>query len=288
MIIDAHTHLHVDGLTADGLVARMDRDGVERCWLMSWEEHRLLRDGRHPMPVEEVFAAAAAHGDRLVPFYAPDPSVPGAAERLRLWASRGAAGCAELKVPLRWDDARVGELLAAVQELGMVLTFHMEDVRARPAAAAPAAGERPFAGYLLDFDAMEARLAEFSGVRFIGHGPLFWKGVESPIDGTCAYPAGPVAAEGVVVRLLAEYPNLHADLSGRSGLNALTRDASFGPRFAARFSHKLLYGTDSMELGLRGALDALALPPAALARILGDNARRLLAARPPPPETRAG
>ena len=131
----------------------------------------------------------------------------------------------------------------------------------------------------MDFDGLRRRLVEFPGVRFVGHGQLFWKGIASPIDYSCAYPAGPVETEGVVCRLLAEHPNLFADLSGRSGYNALARDPAFGAGFALRFGRKLLYGTDNVDLGLMALLDSFALPPEAARAILGGNACRLLAGR---------
>ena len=274
MIVDAHIHVNFMGMSAEDIIARMDRDGVDQCWAMSLEDAAFYRsEGRHPVPADDVLAAAADHPTRIVPFCAPDPSLPDAPERLRRWASRGAAGCAELKVPLRWDAPAVGELLAAADELRMVLVFHMEDFRRRGAAAGP------MQGHLLDFDALERRLVEFPRVRFVGHGQLFWKGIASPLDYSCAYPAGPVAAEGVVCRLLAEHPNLCADLSGRSGYNALARDPAFGAAFALRFKRKLLYGTDNADLGLMALLDSFALPADAAGAILGGNACRLLAGR---------
>jgi len=44
--------------------------------------------------------------------------------------------------------------------------------------------------------------------------------------------------------LMRQYPNLHGDLSARSGLNALTRDPDFGYGFMEEFQDRLYFGTD--------------------------------------------
>jgi predicted TIM-barrel fold metal-dependent hydrolase len=40
------------------------------------------------------------------------------------------------------------------------------------------------------------------------------------------------------------YPNLHGDLSAKSGFNAISRDPEFGYRFMEEFSDRLYFGTD--------------------------------------------
>jgi hypothetical protein len=62
------------------------------------------------------------------------------------------------------------------------------------------------------------------------------------------YPKGPITPGGITERYLADYPNMFADLSAGSGLNALTRDPSFTPGFFERHQDKLLYGSDCNDL----------------------------------------
>ena len=116
---------------------------------------------------------------------------------------------------------------------------------------------------------------DLPNVRFVGHGPLFWKGISAEMDVEEVYPTGPVGQEGVTCELLARYDNLYADLSGDSGYNAVTRDAAFARQFLARFHRKILFGTDNLDLGLRAFLVSLELPPDALECILGRNAEEL-------------
>ncbi len=107
------------------------------------------------------------------------------------------------------------------------------------------------------------------------NGPLFWKGIARD-QGTTLFPRGPVAEPGTLCSLLSAHPNLHADLSGRGGYNALSRDPAFARRFLTRFNRRILFGTDNFSLGLPGFLEGLGLDQADLGRIMGENADALL------------
>ena len=49
---------------------------------------------------------------------------------------------------------------------------------------------------------------------------------------------------GLTDRYLADYPNMFADMSAGSGLNALTRDEDHSRGFLDRHQDKILYGSD--------------------------------------------
>ncbi len=57
-------------------------------------------------------------------------------------------------------------------------------------------------------------------------------------------PTGPLAPGGSIDRLLARYPDLHADLSAGSGLNAFKRDLGYAREFVLKHRTKLIFGTD--------------------------------------------
>ena len=61
---------------------------------------------------------------------------------------------------------------------------------------------------------------------------------------TCFIPKGPVKAGGLTDRYLADYPNMFADMSAGSGLNALTRDEDHARGFLDRHQDKILFGSD--------------------------------------------
>ena len=134
-----------------------------------------------------------------------------------------------------------------------------------------------FPGYMVNFASLEIALKDYPNVNFIAHGPLFWKYVSA--DAAIRkelYPKGPVVGEGIIWRLLTDYPNFHADISGDSGLNALTRDPLNAKRFLSLFENKILYGTDNVMKGQRDFLNSLGLSGATYKKIYGDNACRLV------------
>ena len=80
-----------------------------------------------------------------------------------------------------------------------------------------------------------------------GHSALVWAEVsaDAPAAERASYPQGPIKPGGAVPRLMRDYSNLWADLSARSGYNALTRDPPFGMEFLDEFQDRLMFGIDS-------------------------------------------
>ena len=93
---------------------------------------------------------------------------------------------------------------------------------------------------------LERALTKFPDLVFLGHSQAFWAEI-GPLDDPQArrgYPEGPVVRPGRVVELMRRYPNLHGDLSARSGFNAVSRDEQFGLAFLDEFQDRLYFGTD--------------------------------------------
>lgn len=319
-IFDSHMHVSYKGFSTDDLILYMDSNGVAACWLLTWEELRpAVPSVYHRLSIEDVFAAYRKYPDRIIPMYAPDPRDPLAAEKLTYWADRGVRGCGELKVPLNWASSELDPLLARVAELRMPVVFHMSgpktiyvpdsgnkvDFLLARLLSARALGavsrrvmagmadiwnslkkkierfERFFPGYLIDFAALGGRLESYRHVNFVGHGPLFWAGISEGLRAGEDYPGRRVTGEGITCRLLSEHDNLYADLSGRSGFNALARDIPFARRFLSKYRHKILYGTDNLHhLGLKRLLDSLNLSEEISRSIYRENAERLVANLP--------
>jgi hypothetical protein len=293
----------------------MDRNGIDQCWLLTWEETNCLAPVYMHLSVKDVFEAYERYPTRILPMYAPDPNSPDATTSLKAWYEKGIRGCGELKASLNWDSAKLGSLLSCVSQLEIPLIFHMEDRREfftsssgssfecllarafmterlfglpRKALETIAAVYRPlkekkksmyrlFPGYLLDFTSLEARLREYPGINFIGHGPLFWKGISLDSGSeTSVYPNGPVVGEGIICRLLSQYENLYADTSGPSAMNALTRDPRLARNFLSKYKHKILFGTDNFSIGIKEFLDSLKLSKRTYQLIYGDNATKLI------------
>ena len=304
LIIDSHTHVHFNGLSPDDLVKRMDRDGVDHCWALTWEETEPNPHGSYQhLSVEEAVAASELHPGRFTPMYAPDPDGGDPAKTITPWLEQGVLGVGELKVRLSWDAPEIGKILETARAFHLPVVFHMQrGARAfdgmgahgleallgrlwlRRGEASDAvlafalriwsgAGQRcvTIPDYLADFSALETRLREYPDVNFVAHGPWFWKNIAEDVSGP-TYPDTPVVREGVICPLLRQYANLYCDLSGQSGYSAMGRDNRFAARFLSEHQHKVLYGTDNCDLGLKPLLDMLELSAQARRRIYGENA----------------
>ena len=81
---------------------------------------------------------------------------------------------------------------------------------------------------------------------------------------------------GRLPELFDQYPNLCADLSAFSGLNALKRDPAHGRSFLLRYSRRLLFARDFYDGRLHEFLQTLDLPQEAAEDIYHRNAERLL------------
>ena len=98
----------------------------------------------------------------------------------------------------------------------------------------------------LGFPRFEKVLQQFPDLIFIGHSAGFWSEISGDVtlEERNEYPAGPVASGGRVPELLRQYPNLYADISARSGFNALTRDPEHAYTFIAENQDRLVLGLD--------------------------------------------
>jgi len=91
MLIDCHQHVNWGEKNIDAVVADMDRAGIDRTWLLTWEVperefdpyYLACWDPRHAgLPFDDVVEACTRYPERFVPGYAPDPRRPDAIERL--------------------------------------------------------------------------------------------------------------------------------------------------------------------------------------------------------------
>ncbi|OQY27030.1 MAG: hypothetical protein B6244_11900 [Candidatus Cloacimonetes bacterium 4572_55] len=306
-MIDAHFHVNFQGYTLEKLIQYLDKNRIDLCWLMTWEEAKPSPWYYRHLPVEDVFAAYQRYPDRIIPMYAPDPRAPNSVGKFMDYHGKGIRGCAELKVPIRWDDPCLTPLLECVDSLGLPLVFHIEeagrgyacdsDSRLDNFIGKSLRTERflsisgkiigsigaifpplrrkieslhyTFPGYMMDLEAFEKILNQYKNIRFVAHGPHFWRSI---INGVTGQPS----MTSVSCRLLSEYDRLFADLSAPNCHLALTKNPDFSRQFLTEFSGKLLYGTDNFSLGLREYLDNLRLSRAVYRSIYHDNAANLI------------
>lgn len=150
-------------------------------------------------------------------------------------AARGAMGLGEVTCNLPFDDPMARNLFRHAERLGLPMTVHI--------------GQHGNDYGLIDtlgLPGLERTLADFPGLRVIGHSQKFWSEISGGVSDAerGGYPAGRVLPGGRVPALLRRRPNLYADLSAGSGYNAVTRDPDFGYAFLEEFADRLLFAVD--------------------------------------------
>ena len=291
-IVDSHQHVNWHLRDARGLVADLDEQGIAYAWLLSWlpdpGDVQALPRVLNPMNVRldgsidgitlrDIVDTKEAFPDRFVVGYCPNPRWPGAADLLySAHHMHGARVCAEWKYPMLFDDPRCLEVFRVAGELKMPVVLHL-DV---PYMADKDGRKQFYKGwYGGTVDNLERALQFCPETIFIGHAPGFWREISAGAeDDPDVYPSSPVRGPGKIHGLLEKYPNLYADLSAGSGLNALKRDPAHAAGFLNRFADRLLFGRDYYGGDLMDFLKTLDLKPETQAKIFRDNAEKLVAA----------
>ncbi|WP_373649359.1 amidohydrolase family protein [Schlesneria sp. DSM 10557] len=140
--------------------------------------------------------------------------------------------------------------------------------------------------YNLGFEKLPRMLEKFPKTIFIGHAQTWWANIDkNHTNQKDLYPKGKVTPGGLTDRYLADYPNMFADMSAGSGLNALTRDEEHARGFLDRHQEKILYGSDCDDRVGSGpacqgaqtiaAIRKLAPNKEAERKILYENSRKL-------------
>jgi predicted TIM-barrel fold metal-dependent hydrolase len=140
--------------------------------------------------------------------------------------------------------------------------------------------------YNRGFERLSKMLEKFPKTTFIGHAQTWWANIDkNHLDQKVLYPKGNVTVGGLTDRYLADYPNMFADMSAGSGLNALTRDEDHARGFLDRHQSKILFGSDCDDRVGSGtacqgsqtiaAIRKLAPNQAAERKILYGNSKKL-------------
>ena len=84
--IDSHMHVNYKGLDAGGIVSYLDREGLDKCWLLTWEE---VSPKAPVYSADEMIEAYRKYPERICPMYAPDPAAADAADKFMAWVDKG-------------------------------------------------------------------------------------------------------------------------------------------------------------------------------------------------------
>ncbi len=283
-IVDSHNHPDWHGHDLRRFLENMDRFGIEKTWLLAWEcpsdeyDHGWFSlqtpggtDG--PIPFSRCLSYAERAPDRFVLGFCPDPRRPAAVERMKAAVDiYGVRVCGEMKLRMMYDNWDALRLYRFCGEAGIPVVVHLDYAfdTGRPFP-------RPDWWYGGGIEAFERAVRACPNTVFVGHGPGFWAHISA--DGkhaTTPYPTGPVVEGGRVPALLRDCPNLYADLSAGSGLNALTRDPAHAKRFLVEFQDKLLFGRDAFDNRLQEFLLGPDLPDSVREKLFSGNALRLV------------
>lgn len=253
MIIDSHAHMvafpepkspYYDApwISAEQYVQVMEAKGIDKAVILplSYAEF-----SAYAQNYGEVLHICRQYPERFIPFCSIDPRLPLRPDRvsvddflfhLQNFRDLGAKGVGELIARMPWNEPRMLKMLRACEILQLPLTFH---------TTSPDWNSYGVIDYI-GLELLEGVLTQFPTLTFIGHSQGFWSEIGGGLrpDEKNGYPSGPVADGGAVPRLMREHPNLHADISAGSGLNALSRDPEFGFAFIDEFQDRLLLGLD--------------------------------------------
>jgi len=266
-VIDIHQHTDYSGRTDEQMLAHQRRMGITHTVLLPAGRFFGLEAGASGN--ERVQEVARAHPKEYFFFANEVPYLSDAREVITEAIKAGALGIGEQKFMVE-ADSRAVQLVAEIAKAhGVAVLLHFQ-----------------FGRYNTGFERFHTILEKFPTVNFIGHAQTWWANIDAKADPQVLYPKGPVTPGGITDKLLANYPNIFADMSAGSGLNALLRDEDHARGFLDRHQDKLLYGSDCNDAIGEGpkcsgsqqlaTIRRLAPNKAAERKILFENAKRVL------------
>ena len=237
-IIDIHQHTNYAGRTDEQLIAHQRKMGVTQTILLpagSRVNRPSTNDGKYnglggaKVGGNEEALLLSRHLPGEYFFGANEVTdLPGAVQEIRRYLDLGAKIIGEQKFSVPLDSEESQKLYALAGEAGVPILLHIQHDT-----------------YNLGFERLGKMLEKFPKTIFIGHAQTWWANIDkNHVDQKVLYPKGKVTPGGLTDRYLSDYPNMFADMSAGSGLNALTRDEDHTPGFLDRHQNKILYGSD--------------------------------------------
>lgn len=276
-IIDIHQHTPYSGRTDEQMIAHQRTLGVTTTLLLpagsSVSSATTLHGRANGLQAgaggnEAVLAIAQRHPGEFLFFANEVPDLPHAREEIEKYLKLGAKGIGEQKFGVRSDSAEIFFIAEIAQNYDVPVLLHFQE-----------------GSFNHGLDSFHRVLEKFPRVNFIGHAQTWWGHIDRNYDQAVLYPKGPVTRGGLTDRLLSDYPNMYADQSAGSGLNAMLRDEEHARWFIEKHQDKLLYGSDCSDAvgtapACQGARTLEAIrrfsPNKSVERkILYENARRL-------------
>jgi uncharacterized protein len=266
-IIDIHQHTHYSGRSDEDLIAHQRRMGITKTVLLpAGSKYGLEADA---WGNDTVVALAKRLPQEYVFFANELPDIAETRQVIEKYLKLGAVGIGEQKFEVECDSPHIHLIASIAQDYNVPVLMHFQHGK-----------------YNRGFERFHTVLKKFPKVNFIGHAQTWWGNIDRAHDQPVMYPKTKVTPGGITDRLLTDYPNMFADTSAGSGLNALLRDEEHAREFIRRHQDKLLYGSDCNDrdgagggcIGSKGIAAIRRLSPSKKVerKILYENARRVL------------
>jgi predicted TIM-barrel fold metal-dependent hydrolase len=277
-IIDIHQHTHYHARTDEQLLAHQRAMGVTRTILLP--AGREVQTASTHNGKSNGLAAQCGGNETVVVFSKAHPTefvygsnevsdLPEARAEIEKYLKLGAVIIGEQKFSVPCDSRYIESLAELAQEYRVPILQHFQHET-----------------YNLGFERFYKMLEKYPKVIFIGHAQTWWANIDKDhSDQKVLYPKTKVTPGGLTDRYLHDYPNMYADMSAGSGLNALIRDEEHTRWFLERHQNKILYGSDCNDAlgrgpGCQGAQTIAALrrlcPTKAIERkILFENSKKV-------------
>ena len=288
-IIDAHNHPDYHGHNFERVIENMDRNRIDKAWLLSWEappdefDPNTIYATSYPIsdscptPFCICWEYKQKAPDRFILGYAPDPRRPDALQKLRTAINLyNVQTCGEVKLRMMYDNPDAIEMFHYCGEMGLPVTLHFDNAGAQRTGVEFPRRSWWYGG---DIDTLERILKLCPETKFLGHAPGFWCHISNDdLGATVAYPTGPVVPGGRIERLLDRYDNLYCDCSAGSCLTALTRDPEYTKKLILAHPDRFLFARDYFDNRLYNFIESLGLPDDARELFYHGNAERIVPA----------
>ncbi len=239
-IIDIHQHTNYKGRTNEQMLAHQRMMGVTQTILLpagtpvnrpSTNGGKYNGLGGADVGGNATALEMARHYPKEFLFGANEVTdLPGARTEIEKYLKMGAVIIAEQKFHVECDSKESQILYALAAEYKVPLLLHFQHDT-----------------YNMGIERLHTMLEKFPNTNFLGHAQTWWANIDKKVVQAVLYPKGPVTPGGITDRLLSDYPNMFADMSAGSGLNALTRDEDHARAFLERHQDKILYGSDCVD-----------------------------------------
>lgn len=247
--IDLHLHLTLNQLpkqenmfvsSAENMLSHLEELGIGKGVIMSGgEEKTPIGNNAEVKAICEKFPENYAWMCNL-----DEKDIDTVYERLAKYKAEGAVGIGELMINKKINSPFLDAVFSAAEKLELPVTFHMSP-------------EEGYSYGVVDeprLPLLEELLQKYPKLIVLGHSQTFW--IEMSGDAPDekekrnSWGSGLVVPGGRVPELFEKYPNLYGDLSANSAGQAIMRDPEFGLAFLEKFSERLFFATDMVNVDM--------------------------------------